>query len=328
MSDWRKTNKSAPCVICGKAGWCTVSADGTTAKCMRIGEGAFKVEEDGSGLAHYHRIGDNTDYRDVKLPPKSPKRDARPVDWMAVCDDAEQRVGEQRIAALGSELGLSAASLKRIGVGWWARHNGLALRSSVPADLQRGWTFPMRDASNKPVGVRLRLIDPDAIAEYGNNKIALPGSAGDGIFIPRDLGHSGKRLLLICEGPTDCAALLDMGFDAIGRPSNTSGTRSIQLYVADNTHRYGWREVVILIDRDKPGTDAARNTWQGARTLAEALVSPRRSVRICQPPIGIKDAREWLRLGADEDDVMGVIDAAEAMTVGRYDLFKKQESAA
>ena len=315
MSDWTRTTRAEPCPICGKNGWCTVSADKTTAKCMHVEQGAFKSAEDGSGLAHFHQLIESDDWRDRPAPaPRPPKKINRDIAKLARV--AEHAITDTMVQGLADELGLSAASLRRMGLGWL---NARQLEQYDTSCSGRGcWAFPMADASGTIVGIRLRTTDGFKYAvKTGDDCI------GAGIFVPRDLGQTGKPIVIVTEGPTDCAALLDIGFDAIGRPSNTGGTDMMRMLIIAQTHACNWREVVILIDRDKPGSDAAKNTWRGARSLAAALASPRRSVRICQPPIGINDARDWLKSGANEDDVMAVIDAEEAQTVGRFDWMKE-----
>lgn len=322
MSDFVRTTRANPCKVCGKHGWCTATTDGAVAKCMHIDEGSFKQAEDGSGLTYFHRLIDDDSWRDRPRAERKP-RPALKVDRSLgkLASMASARISDQSVEQLGLELGLSPASLRRMSVGWITADQ-LAERGTKCKG--RGcWSFPMRDAKDQVVGIRLRTTDGFKYAvKTGDDHM------GSGIFIPRGLGESGKPVVIITEGPTDCAALLDMGFDAIGRPSNTAGTDLIKMLIIHQMHAYNWREAVILIDRDKPGSDASKNTWRGARTLAEALMSPRRSVRIIQPPKGINDARDWLKSGAGEDDLDAVIDAAKAMTVKPYEWMKRKESAA
>lgn len=320
MSDWLKTNRGNPCQVCGRGGWCTISADGAVCKCMRIAEGSFKQSEDGSGIAYYHRLIDNPDWRDTPPPPKR-KPLAVDTSLAKLAGMARGAASTAAVDSLAEELGLSPESLRRMDIGWVT---AAQLTERGTRCKSRGcWTFPMRDARGEVVGIRLRTPDGFKYAvSTGDDCI------GSGIFIPRDLGQTGKPHLLIAEGPTDTAALLDMGFDALGRPSNTAGTAYLRDYIVTQTLAMGWSEVVILIDRDKPGSDAAKNTWRGARSLAEALLSPRRSVRIVQPPLGVKDARDWLKGGANEDDVLGLIDGEEPLTRGRYDWMRNTNSAA
>ena len=318
MSDFVRTTRSNPCKVCGKHGWCSVTADGAVAKCMYVEEGAFKSAEDGSGLAYFHRLIDDPDWRSrprTDRPKPAPREPKASIAELALT--ATQNTSTQTIDKLAEELGLSRMALINMGVGWARADQLQALGTKCKGP--GCWTFPMRDKGGEQIiGVRLRSTD--------GFKYAVDGSM-QGIFVPHELGQSGKPIVIVTEGPTDCAALLDMGFDAIGRPSNTAGTDLIRNLIITRTNSCKWGEVVILIDRDKIGSDAARNTWRGARKLAEKLVSQRRSVRICQPPAGIKDARDWLNSGAGEDDVMAVIDAEEPTTVRRFDWMKKAGAA-
>src|SRR5439155_12311592 len=95
--------------------------------------------------------------------------------------------GNELLTQDTSSLGLSATSLLRLGVGWSAPY--------------RAWAFPMRDAGGAIRGIRLRTV--------AGKKFCVRGSK-DGLFIPEESAAVGP--LLVCEGPTDTAALLDMGF--------------------------------------------------------------------------------------------------------------------
>lgn len=110
---------------------------------------------------------------------------------------------------------------------------------------------------------------------------------------------SGGGRLLVCEGPTDTAALLDLGLSAVGRPSCSGGVKLLVELVKQRRPA----EVVIVADGDAPGQ-------RGAGNQAAVLVAYCAAVRIIAPPVGIKDAREWKRRGATAADVAAVIDAA------------------
>jgi DNA primase len=108
--------------------------------------------------------------------------------------------------------------------------------------------------------------------------------------------------LLICEGPTDTAALIDMGVsDVVGRPSCTGG---IKLLV-ELVKRRQPPDVVIVDDADQPGR-------RGADDLASALAGYVPSVRVVMPPTGIKDARDWLRVGGSREELEQAIEAVDA----------------
>src|SRR5205814_890776 len=108
------------------------------------------------------------------------------------------------------------------------------------------------------------------------------------------------RRLLIAEGATDAAALLDLGFPNVaGRPSCTGGTRQ----AAELVRIRRPAEVVLAADGDQPGR-------RGAGTLAAILAAYAPAVRVVTPPGGIKDARTWKRAGATHADVERTIAAA------------------
>jgi hypothetical protein len=104
---------------------------------------------------------------------------------------------------------------------------------------------------------------------------------------------------LIAEGPTDTAALLDLGFHAVGRPSCTGGIHLLVELVRKDLPE----GVVIVADGDAAGR-------RGAESLAAVLLAHAASVRIIAPPSGVKDARQWKRRGATSADVQAAIGAA------------------
>ena len=120
----------------------------------------------------------------------------------------------------------------------------------------------------------------------------------DGLFLP--LGDPTEDRLLICEGVSDCAALLDLRFgNVVGRPSCSGGTRLIVELVKVRKPR----EAVIVANADAPGL-------RGANALASVLVAYVPTVRVIRPPDGINDGRAWLQAGAERADVERDIEAA------------------
>ena len=223
------------------------------------------------------RIADHKEWwrhvRTVRLTPKPTPR----ADLPKLADHYRATVNSDELNRLADNVGLSIDSLQRLGVGWAAEH--------------RAWSFPMTDTTGRVQGIRLRRSD--------GFKFAIKGGH-DGLFIPAGFDHSDMPLL-ICEGPTDTAAMLDIGLgDVIGRPSCSGGVGLILAHIK----RHKPTEAVILSDADAPG-------MRGANALASALVAHGPTVRVIQPPHGINDARAWLRAGATRQDVMDIIEAAD-----------------
>lgn len=207
------------------------------------------------------------------------------LDWRAMLARYRNETDPASLERMAAELGLTAGSLRRLGIAWAGPH--------------RAWAFPMYDENLRVIGIRLRGQD--------GRKWAVGGSRS-GLFIP-DAGTGGKFSdgpVLVCEGPTDTATMLDLGFPTIGRPS-CIGCEEI---VAQLCRR---RDVVIVADRDEPKTAPDGRVFRpgqdGAQRLAAELFGKVRSIRIIYPLSG-KDARAWLRAGATRAVVLACIGQA------------------
>ena len=265
-SEWVRVTRHRPCPICGKPDWCGVSADGEVACCMRVE--SDRPARNGGWL---HRITDAPPRPAPCLYVPPPTTPSGTTDWAAVLRRFGRDTRTAEVGRMATALGVSAGNLLRLGVCW--------------AAPPRAWAFPMCDGRGKTIGVRLRAED--------GKKWAVPGSH-NGLFWPDDLAGSGP--LLVCEGPTDTAALLDLGYDAIGRPSCTGAVRMVILAV----HVLRRRDLVIMADADGPGID-------GANRLAGALTAAGRRPKVIRPLQG-KDARAWVQAGATR----AVVDCAIA----------------
>jgi hypothetical protein len=70
--NWRRTTAGNPCPICKTDGWCSVTADGNLAKCMKVEAGAWKVKADKNGTPYYlHRLAGGAG-PDTAPPPRPP----------------------------------------------------------------------------------------------------------------------------------------------------------------------------------------------------------------------------------------------------------------
>jgi hypothetical protein len=283
MTEWLRTRKDRRCPVCQRPDWCMVNTDGVAVICARVGEGAIRHLGEAGWL---HRLGDGA-RKVMSFERRKPLYEIK-IDAPAIADKCAQAIGEEGREMLSSDLGVGVNSLRRLSAGW--------------SEDWRSYTFPMRDENEEIIGIRLRNAKGE--------KFAIRGSRS-GCFIPT--GMSGDGDLIICEGPTDTAALLDRGFDVIGRPSNTGGAQILSYWCRDNARR---RNVVILSDRDRPGSTADSLTRFGAATLAAELVPCVRSVRIIQPPVGCKDARDWATSGASHAEIQCVISSAHYVVLG------------
>jgi hypothetical protein len=206
------------------------------------------------------------------------------------------------------QLGVSAASLTVLGVGWSAGHDAYSL--------------PMADTDGRVVGIRLRRPDGAKFAVRGGREgLFLPVPSGSDGALSASRACARVRMLafpnvmgmrlLICEGPTDAAALLDLGYGrVVGRPSCTGGVKLLGELVRQRRPA----DVVIVADADEAGR-------HGADNLAGVLVCYCPKVRVIVPPGGVKDARDYLRAGGTRAGLEAVIGTAPVrrlrVTVGR-----------
>lgn len=290
-----RVSRARPCPVCGKCDWCLVAADGSAAICQRVEAGSLK-RCGNAGFLHIlvdrhdghdrHRCGVRWRHA-VKI---SLGQDALGPDFGRLSAKYQSQLTGEGFEALTRSLGLSPGNLLRLRVGWDGR----------------AYTFPMSDASGNVVGIRRRFP--------GGKKASVRGSRS-GLFIPTDLDRDGP--LLICEGPTDTAAALDLGFDAIGRPNCNS---LIEMTVRAAR---GWAEIVVIADNDVAGRT-------GANRLASALALCCSCVQVIHPPDGVKDLRQWRSTGLSSETLQKIIAATQPICVrvslSRVDAARRVQS--
>lgn len=273
LDDFPRVTRGHPCPVCGKADWCLARRDGSEAICQRI-ESRQRFRD--AGWLHVLRKRD-VDYH--TRPHSSMRmRLSTPPGIDALAHHAITR-GEPRLHELAENLGVSAQALARLQVGW---HEGK-------------WSFPMCDSAGRIIGVRLRFPN--------GGKISVKGGR-EGLFLPTGLlaASPADSALLLPEGASDTAAILDLGFEAVGRPNDRGGFFPILGLIRSRA----LRQVVVVADHDPAGI-------RGATLLAQRLRAHCADVRIIAPPRGIKDAREWKRRGATHADLARAIAAAAPM---------------
>jgi hypothetical protein len=291
LNDYQRVSRHYPCLVCGRQDWCLVSRDDPSAPskviCART-ESRFKWGE--AGWLHRLRDDDSGNTPSIH---RFTIRDRGPESssMANLLVRARGSIDPVRLAVFADSLGISVSSLERLEVGWLSQG---ALRS-VSMDLGGGaWAFPMRDVEGRLIGLRLRMA--------GGRKLAVRGG-GNGIFIPRDFPPSPDRLL-VAEGESDTAALLDLGFAVVGRPGCTTCTQLLARFVRVGAPR----EVVIVADNDARGR-------RGAEVLAKRIRLHCAHVRVVAPPFPLKDARAWKQAGATRGAFEAAIAAAPAITI-------------
>lgn len=269
----QRVNRKNPCPVCGKPDWCLVTEDGSAAICQRIQEGSKKRCGD-AGWLHIliERIANSQ--RPNKYSHRIPIDFGKEKDFNSLAKMYQSQLTKEKLQQLSENLQITSESLAKLNVGW----DGKA------------FTFGMSNDFGKIIGIRRRFSN--------GYKVSVKGSK-TGLFIPADLPSEG--LLLICEGPTDTAAALDLGFAAIGRPNCNS--------CVDMTARFAkGRKIVIMGDNDKPGR-------AGVKKLTGKLLLYCSSVKVIYPPDKIKDLRQWLRAGLTSETLQKIIEKTKAIQI-------------
>jgi hypothetical protein len=260
-----RVSRSKPCPVCHKADWCLTSPDGAAAICQRISEGAVKLCGQAGWLHILRDLAPLFKFKPgrVRLIPTQPLF----RQWDGLVARYQKNIRAHECSQYAAKMGLSEQSLDQLYIG----------------RCSQGYSFPMRSGTQSICGVQIRC--------YDGTKLCVPGSRL-GLFIPRGFGKGD--FVMICEGLSDTAAALDLGFsDAVGRASCMTGQNDlIQLCQG--------QKVVIVGDNDPPGR-------RGAETLAWKLALSCPEVKVIYPPVCCKDFREWKKRGVTSDKVRWAI---------------------
>ncbi len=262
--NWQRVSKQNPCPVCGKPDWCLVANDGSSAICPRTESGAQKYIDRAGWL---HKL------QDTAAGDPNHSGSIKAVDFKALADKCCRSLNQGKLMEMSSHLGVSCQSLKRLGVGW---------------DGQC-YTIPMHDAAGSIIGIQRRS---------NNHKTSVKGSKL-GLFIPS--GLNSENTLLICEGPSDTAAAIDLGFEAIGRPNCSGGTELLKQFCANSS------QIIIVADNDNKGKE-------GAKRLCQELAEDCSDVRIICPPENIKDLRQWYKAGLRADKIKQLIEQSQPVS--------------
>lgn len=246
--------------------------------CMRVVSERTKTLSDGTP-AYLHPIDSKFNFRPE---PRVPEVHRKNIPIATLMDRYQRCAMPEDINRLAHKLGVTAYSLKSMGVGLRDRNT---------------WAFPMRNAANDIIGIRLRTDS--------GLKFCEPGSH-NGLFIPQVESIFGTaaspHTVFLPEGPTDTAAALTLGLYAIGRPSSNGGI--YELVAAIKRRRF--KRAVIIADNDddkkRPNSEHHFNPgFDGAKTLMEHLPVPS-----CVLPLPSKDIRKYVETG-------GTIELVEAL---------------
>ena len=224
--------------------------------------------------------------------PAEPPPDAPPDPRHAALAEAAWRAGRPRLRGLAGEMGVSAASLDALRVGY---ATAAGLRENDTGCRGAGaWTWPMRDGGGRVVGVRLRGHDAGKWSVTGGRQ---------GLFAAAATPDAGG-VLFVAEGASDAAALLTLNLWGVGLPSAGQGGP----LVLDYARRHRPARVLVLADADAAGR-------KGGDAVARVLAAGGIGCRVANVPGGAKDARDFLNNGGDADALLRLLDGPAEGTV-------------
>lgn len=259
--------------------WCLYAEDESAAICSRISEGSVKKAGDAGWL---HILKDRPpEQRRKYVKPKPPPGPA--MNWKKLVADYRKDFCMEEACAL---FGVSAMALDELLIGWDPE--------------KKTHTFPMKDGKGNIIGIKLRPLN--------GHHFSVPGSK-NGLVWPLSVKADADELFFIGEGPTDCAALLDLGFSPIGRASCGTGYQ----YIKEMIEHYE-RQVVIVADKDEakfaPDGRKFFPGYDGGLKLARSIKPFVRSVRLIKPPEK-KDIRAWYLAGGTSAAVLALVKNAK-----------------
>jgi hypothetical protein len=192
--------KRKPCPVCGHRDRCKDSTvhPNDLVLCFRESGGSVngfrRIKRTGE-CSTYIRVGSSADQGEDLVP--TSRRQANLNDRAKRFSAA---MPEERLQGIANELGVSAAALRALGVGWDGENP----------------VFPEHDATNRVTAINARY--PDGVKRVGHGQHR-------GLYIPDNLAALPDPVLLV-EGASDAAACLTMDLNAVGRPNNNGGSRS------------------------------------------------------------------------------------------------------
>lgn len=253
---------------------------------------SMTVDKDGEYAGHYKcwacdaRGSEKTFARKMGLRPVTPNRPTKRRRTNSKPKlTAKQLAGHHVKCMLYKDKTVFGRSADKLGI------NCEILRRLHVGFDGRAYSFPMFGADNELTGIRLRTLDGKKYSYRGGE---------NGLFVPL-WSFRSQYPVIITEGESDCAAALQMGFQAIGIP----GKSQCKGMLAGWLKNQGFDSAVIVADNDNPGE-------QGAKDLAKFLAFNHAiATRIINPPNQYKDFRQWFNSGARFHEVASRINAAK-----------------
>lgn len=158
--------------------------------------------------------------------------------------------------------------------------------------LKDRWAIDERDAQGEVIGTAYRFPDGRKGFQKGGRR---------GLIYSHPLAASAGQPVFVCEGASDTAAVIGLGLEAVGVPMAGQCGETL-------TELLRGRRIVIIRDADTAGTN-------GTERLVRATQSSCESVKVIDPPLKAKDAREAILKGATAQDFLESVEQADSIPV-------------
>jgi Domain of unknown function (DUF3854)/Domain of unknown function (DUF927) len=344
---WRRVSAESPCPICKGAAWCSISADGTVAKCQRVADGAFKTKTDKNGADyHLHRLGGAAPPPSAPPPPAfGPAPDRADANQLhraysalltrlqmseahrdnlrgrGLTDDEIDRRGYRTLPIHG-RAPLARALREQFGdsllsVPGFVVKQGAGEKPYVTLAGAAGILVPVRDAAGRIVALLSRRDDArDGEGKYSYLSSTKFGGPSPGAPVHVPLGVAGPaEVVRVTEGAlkSDLAYALS-GLPTIGLPGVSTWRPALPML-----RELGARTVRLAYDmdaQDKP------TVARPLAALAEALPAEGFAVEMERWPAEHKGIDDALSAGAAVEVLTGdaarqaVADALTEATAG------------
>jgi hypothetical protein len=326
---WRRCTAGEPCPICAHPDYCSISADGAIAKCMRRAEGAFKTKSDKNGQEYYlHRLN-GASPTETPAPPLPPsvsggqRADADTLNTVysvllaalqlsdahrdrlrgrGLTDDEIDRRGYRTLAVQGRHR-LAATLRERFG------DKVLTVPGFIVKQGERGpfvtikgaagLVVPVRDTSGRVAALLVRRDEnKDGRGKYLYVSSSATGGPGPGAPVHIPCGVAGfAEVVRVTEG----ALKADIAFAISGVP--TIGTAGLAWRpVLAVLRELGAKTVRLALDmdaRDKP------TVARPLDALAQALIAEGFAVELERWPAEHKGIDDALVAGAGLEVIAG-----------------------
>lgn len=268
-----RVTRRLPCPICGRGKYCMLSPLGDIALCTKE-ESDTRIESL-DGWQHFIPASDRLPQSEISRRTEASGVGSPLQDFSALHETLMLGFTPAIRELVAGALGIQQQAMRAFPLGWNKQCRALAI--------------PAMTGTGQVVGIRYRrLVPTDGQLKWWCEK----GSRWYPLLPTTTPAR--ETPLFVTEGPSDCLAASHLGLSSCGRWAKGLNLETAQV-ILGHAKTAAASAIVVCGDNDPSGGGelAARRV---ARLLQQ--LSPTSNIRTIQPPVGIKDIREWVHRGA------------------------------